>query len=97
MPVGESLDGEGKQYTTTLTHANVAEGSTRTRSMIHDRIRFNEGDWTRILTALLHKYKNTKHLSTQMAPKEAHKDTNPFQSWCQSYIEGKQQKGVSAN
>ena len=44
--------------------------------MIHDRVRFNNKDWTSMLQSSLNKYNNTKHSSTQLTPKEAHKDTN---------------------
>ena len=44
--------------------------------MIHDRVRFNKKDWTSMLASSLNKYNNTKHSSTQLTPKEAHKDTN---------------------
>ena len=75
--VKEFLDGEGIQHTTTLTHANVAERFIRTiKNMIHDRARFNKKDWTSMLQSSLNKYNNTKHSSTQLTPKEAHKDTN---------------------
>ena len=76
--VKEFLDGEGIiQHTTTLTHANVAERFIRTiKNMIHDRVRFNKADWTSMLTPSLNKYNNTKHSSTELTPKEAHKDTN---------------------
>ena len=75
--VTEFLDGEGIQHTTTLTHANVAERFIRTiKNMIHDRVRFNKADWTNMLTPALNKYNNTKHSSTEMTPKEGHKDTN---------------------
>ena len=75
--VKEFLDGEGIQHTTTLTHANVAERFIRTiKNMIHDRVRFNKKDWTIMLASSLNKYNNTKHPSTQLTPKETHKDTN---------------------
>ena len=71
------LYGEGIQHTTTLAHANVAERFIRTiKNMLHDRVRFNKKDWTSMLSASLNKYNNTKHSSTQLSPKEAHKETN---------------------
>ena len=66
--VKEFLDGEGKQ------HTNVAERLFRTiKNMIQDRVRFNKKG---ILAASLNKYNNMKHSSTQLNPKEAHKDKN---------------------
>ena len=72
------LDREGIQHTTTLTHANVEEHLIRTiKNMMHDRVRFHKADWTNMLTSALNTYYNsTEHSSTEMTPKEAHKDTN---------------------
>ena len=39
------------------------------------QIRCNKADWTNI-TSAMNKYNSTKHSSTEMRPKEAHKDTN---------------------
>ena len=44
--------------------------------MIHDRVRFNKANWTDMLIPALNKYNNTKHSSTGMTPKQAHKDDN---------------------
>ena len=75
--VKEFLEAEGIKHITTLTHANVAERFIRTiENMIHDRVRFNNQSWTSMLTLALQKYNNTKHSSTGMTPKEAHKDDN---------------------
>ena len=44
--------------------------------MIHDRVRFNNGNWVDMLTPALNKYNNTKHSSTGLTPVQAHKDDN---------------------
>ena len=75
--VKQYLDAEGIKQIRTLTHANVAERFIRNiKNMIHDRVRFNQQSWTSMLTPTLKKYNTTKHSSTGMTPKEAHKDDN---------------------
>ena len=75
--VKEYLDNEDIKKITTLTHANVAERFIRTiKNMIHDRVRFNNGNWVDMLTPALNKYNNTKHSSTGLTPVQAHKDDN---------------------
>ena len=75
--VKQYFDGEGITHIITLTHANVAERFIRTmKNMIHDRVRFNRGSWTEMLSKALEKYNNTVHSSTKMKPKDAHNDKN---------------------
>ena len=75
--VKEYFDAEGITHITTLTHANVAERFIRTiKNMIHDRVRFNKGSWTEMMTKALTKYNNTVHSSTKKKPKDAHDDKN---------------------
>ena len=75
--VKKFVDDEGIQHIITQTHANVAERFIRTmKNMIHDRVRFNKAGWTSMLTPALNKYNSTKHSSTKMTPKQAHKDEN---------------------
>ena len=58
-------------------HANVAERVIRTiTNMIHDRVRFNKGRWTAMLSKTREKYDNADHSSTKMKPKDAHDDKN---------------------
>lgn len=78
--VKDFFDDEGINHIVTLTHANVVERFIRTiKNMIHDRVRFNEGSWTAMLTQALNKYNTTKHSSTKMTPKEAHDDKNQME------------------
>ena len=75
--VKEFFKNEGIQHIITSTHANVAERFIRImKNMIHDRVRFNKANWTDMLIPALNKYNNTKHSSTGMTPKQAHKDDN---------------------
>ena len=75
--VKEFFDGEGINHIITLTHANVAERFIRTmKNNIHDRVRFNKGNWTDQLKFALDKYNKTVHSSTKEKPVEAHKDEN---------------------
>ena len=75
--VKEFFDGEGINHIITLTHANVAERFIRTmKNSIHDRVRFNKGNWTDMLKFALDKYNKTVHSSTKEKPVEAHKDEN---------------------
>ena len=68
---------EGITHVVTLTHANVVERFIRTmKNMIHDRVRFNRGSWTVMLSKALDKYNDTVHSSTKMKPKDAHDDKN---------------------
>ena len=68
---------EGITHVVTLTHANVAERFIRIiKNMIHDRVRFNKGRWTAMLSKTLEKYNNAVHSSTKMKPKDAHDDKN---------------------
>ena len=46
------------------------------KNMIHDRVRFNRGSWTIMLSKALDKYNDTVHSSTKMKPKDAHDDKN---------------------
>ena len=49
--VEEFLEKEGITHVVTLTHANVVERFIRTmKNMIHDRVRFNRGSWTVMLS-----------------------------------------------
>ena len=43
---------------------------------MHDRVRFNRGSWTVLLSKALDKYNDTVHSSTKMKPKDAHDDKN---------------------
>ena len=71
------FDKEGITHVVTLTHANVVERFFRTmKNMIHDRVRFNRGSWTVMLSKALDKYNDTVHSSTNMKPKDAHDDKN---------------------
>ena len=63
--------------TLTVTHANVVERFIRTmKNMIHDRVRFNRGSWTAMLSKALEKYNDTVHSSTKLKPKDAPDDKN---------------------
>ena len=44
--------------------------------MIHDRVRFNKGSWTAMLSKALEKYNGNVHSSTKMTPRGAHDDKN---------------------
>ena len=46
------------------------------KNMIHDKVRFNRGSWTVMLSKALEKYNDTVHSSTKMKPKDAHDDKN---------------------
>ena len=75
--VKDFFEKEGITHVVTLTHANVVERFIRTvKNMIHDRVRFNQGSWTAMLSKALDKYNNTGHSSTKMKPKDAHDDKN---------------------
>ena len=75
--VKDFFEKEGITHVVTLTHANVVERFIRTvKNMIHDRVRFNQGSWTAMLSKALDKYNNTVHSSTKMKPKDAHDDKN---------------------
>ena len=75
--VKEFFDKEGITRIVTLTHANAVERFIRTmKTMIHDRVRFNRGSWTAMMTKVLAKYNDTVHSSTKMKPKDAHDDKN---------------------
>ena len=75
--VKDFFDKEGITHVVTLTHANVVERFIRTmKNMIHDRVRFNRGSWTVMLSKALDKYNDTVHSSTKMKPKDAHNDKN---------------------
>ena len=75
--VKDFFDKEGITHVVTLTHANVVERFIRTmKNMIHDRVRFNRGSWTVMLSKALDKYNDTVHSSTKMKPKDAHDDKN---------------------
>ena len=75
--VKEFFEKEGITHVVTLTHANVVERFIRTmKNMIHDRVRFNRGSWTVMLSKALDKYNDTVHSSTKMKPKDAHDDKN---------------------
>lgn len=51
-------------------HANVAERVIRTiTNMIHDRVRFNNGRWTAMLSKTREKYDNADHSSTKINPR----------------------------
>ena len=63
---------EGITHVVTLTHANVVERFIRTmKNVIHDRVRFNRGSWTVMLSKALEKYNDTIVSSTKMKPKDA--------------------------
>ena len=52
--VKEFFEKEGITHVVTLTHANVVERFIRTmKNMIHDRVRFNRGSWTVMLSNAL--------------------------------------------
>lgn len=71
------FDDEGIQHIVTQTHANVAERFIKTmKNIMHERLRFNKAGWTSMLTPALNKYNSTKHSSTKMSTKQAHKDEN---------------------
>ena len=75
--VKDFFDKEGITHVVTLTHDNVVEHFIRTmKNMIHDRVRFNRGSWTVMLSKALDKYNDTVHSSTKMKPKDAHDDKN---------------------
>ena len=75
--VKDFFEKEGITHVVTLTHANVVERFIRTmKNMIHDRVRFNHGSWTVMLSKALDKYNDTVHSSTKMKPKDAHDDKN---------------------
>ena len=75
--VKEFFEKEGITHVVTLTHANVVERFIRTmKNMMHDRVRFNRGSWTVMLSKALDKYNDTVHSSTKMKPKDAHDDKN---------------------
>lgn len=75
--VKEYFDNEGIQHIITLTHANAAERFIRTmKNKIHDRVRFNRGDWTVMAEQALKQYNKTVHSTTKEKPAEAHKDEN---------------------
>ena len=75
--VKDFFEKEGITHVVTLTHANVVERFIRTmKNMIHDRVRFNRGSWTVMLSKALDKYNDTVHSSTKMKPKDAHDDKN---------------------
>ena len=68
--VKDFFEKEGITHVVTLTHANVVERFIRTmKNMIHDRVRFNRGSWTVMLSKALDKYNNTVHSSTKMNPR----------------------------
>ena len=73
--VKDFFEKEGITHVVTLTHANVVERFIRTMTnMIHNRVRFNRGSWTVMLSKALDKYNDTVHSSTKMKPKDAHDD-----------------------
>ena len=75
--VKDFFEKEGITHVVTLTHANVVERFIRTmKNMIHDRVRFNRGSWSVMLSKALDKYNDTVHSSTKMKPKDAHDDKN---------------------
>ena len=75
--VKDFFEKEGITHVVTLTHANVVERFIRTmKNMIHDRVRFNRGSWTIMLSKALDKYNDTVDSSTKMKPKDAHDDKN---------------------
>ena len=77
--VKDFFEKEGITHVVTLTHANVVERFIRTmKNMIHDRVRFNRGSWTVMLSKALDKYNDTVHSSTKMKPKDAHDDKKPY-------------------
>ena len=56
---------EGITHVVTLTHANVVERFIRTMTnMMHDRVRFDPGSWTAMLSKALDKYNDAVHSST---------------------------------
>ena len=58
--VKDFFEKEGITHVVTLTHANVVERFIRTmKNMIHDRVRFNRGSWTVMLSKALDKYNDT--------------------------------------
>ena len=58
--VKDFFEKEGITHVVTLTHANVVGRFIRTmKNMIHDRVRFNRGSWTVMLSKALDKYNDT--------------------------------------
>ena len=56
--VKDFFEKEGITHVVTLTHANVVERFIRTiKNMIHDRVRFNRGSWTVMLSKVLDKFR----------------------------------------
>jgi len=61
----EFFQKEGITHAVTLTHANVVERFIRTmKNMMHDRVRFDPGSWTAMLSKALDKYNDAVHSST---------------------------------
>ena len=53
------------------------------KNMMHDRVRFDPGSWTSMLSKALDKYNDAVHSSTmnlytKMKPKDAHDDKKPL-------------------
>ena len=49
--VKDFFEKEGTTHVVTLTHANVVERFIRKmKNMMHDRVRFNRGNWTAMLS-----------------------------------------------
>ena len=63
--------------------------------MIHDRVRFNRGSWTVMLSKALDKYNDTVHSSTKMKPKDAHDDKNHMDVRVEFDKEGEEHSQIS--
>ena len=77
--VKEFFEKEGITHVVTLTHANVVERFIRTmKNMIHDRVRFNRGSWTVMLSKALDKYNDTRPFINQNETQGCPRRQEPF-------------------
>ena len=93
--VKDFFEKEGITHMVTLTHAYVVERFIRTmKNIMHDRVRFNRGSWTAMLSKAFDKYNDTVHSSTKIKPRDAHDDKNHLDVRAKFDKEGKEHSQI---
>ena len=94
--VKDFFEKEGITHVVTLTHANVVERFIRTmKNMIHDRVRFNRGSWTVMLSKALDKYNDTVHSSIKNETQGCPRRQEPYGRQGEFDKEGKEHSQIS--
>ena len=76
--VKDIFEKEGITHVVTLTHATVVERFIRTvKYMMHDRVKFNQGSWTALLSKAVDKYNNTVQVFRSMWYMQSFKKKHP--------------------